>query len=144
MKTDRLPKIIEWSIKHPILRNIIKWLFSPIIFPLSYFGMKFLTKVFFKQLDEVIKSNNEHAILQACSSYIRSKTEQNKWKAKINFKWFVWTMDKKIKYIYDYAITDKEKMPLNYFRTLMDVYLTYNIIGGATMSTEGSTTIKIK
>lgn len=135
--TEFSGRVMEWAIKHPIQRNIIKWLLFPITLPLGYLGLKFLVWIFFKNFDKVIASQNEHAILQMCSSYVKSKTEQYKWRAKISFKWFVWTMDRKIKYIYDYAIKDKEKMPLNYFRTLIDIYLTYNPIGGATLNKEG-------
>lgn len=136
-------KVLEWAINHPVQRNIVKWLFFPITLPLGYLGLRFLMWIFFKKFDKVIQSNNEHAILQMCSSYVKSKTEQYKWRAKISFKWFVWTMDRKINYIYNYAIKDKEKTPLNYFRTLIDIYLIYNPVGGATMNTEGSTTVTI-
>jgi len=137
-------KVAHWSLNNRKTAMFIHYLFFPITIPCGWAAKRFLTWVVYLQLEREKKTNNENAIFQLCSAHIKNQIEFQKWKNKISKKWFNNSMRKQCKQLYNFSIEDKTKMSYDYFMTLIEVYSTYNIIGGATMNTEGDTVVKIK
>lgn len=137
MKTEKIEKMRQWSIKHPVLKTILWYLFFPITIPAEIFMNWAIKWVSFKQIEKYIKTDNEHIILKICSEYMRFKFEQNKWKSKISKRWFGYVMMRHEKKIFNHVTKYKKIWDLNYFHTLMEIYFKYDIVGGATMNELG-------
>ena len=144
MNIEKMDNLINISKRNPILRNIIYYLFFPITVPIVLLGKMVLKKLIFSYLDKAIETKNENAIIKNCSAWLKSKAIRNKWKAKISKKWFLNSMAKVETKLYEYAVKDREKMSFKMFRTLLDVYMKYDIIGGGMMNIDSDTVIKIE
>lgn len=137
-------KFREWIVKNPITRWVLLILFYPIILPIGELSFWFMKRVTFKMLDKAISESNNNHILQISANLIKNMALRNKWKAKISTKWFRNTMVKKSHKIYNYIYRDKTIVSFHYFNTLIDLYLTYNIIGGDIINTTGDTIITVE
>lgn len=137
-------KVAHWSANNRKTALFINYLFFPITIPCGWVAKRYLTWLVYMQLKMAKKQNNENAIFQLCSTQIKNQVEFQKWKSKVSKKWFHKSMTKQSKKLYDFAIEDKTKISFNYFMTLIEVYSTYNIIGGATINTEGDTVVEIR
>lgn len=143
MNEEKLNKIREWSKNNPKLRNFLWYLFFPITIPLGRLSVWWIKWITFKMLDKAIKDKNDNHILQIAAQHLRNIAHINEWKSKVSKKWFSKTMRKHEKKMYEYAIQDKTRVSFDYFRTLIDIYLKYNIIGGGFMNTECNTVIRV-
>jgi hypothetical protein len=143
MKAKILTKIYQWHINHPKLRVFILCLLFPITIPLILYLKWYIKRVAFKVLDKGIKAKNDNQIMFVCSAYLKMLAQRNKWKIKLSKKWFSKIMRKHERKLYNYAIEDKAKISFDYFRTLLDIYIQYDIIGGSVMSETSDTIIKI-
>lgn len=143
MASKLAAKVVEWADTHPVLRRVIWYGLFPITFPLDILSRMFLRWFMYRQLDKAIAAKNENAILKMCASWLKFKAARNEWKYKISKKWFAWTMRRYENKLYNYSSSGLNNIKFDYFRTLIDVYLKYNIIGGGRLNTEGSTTITI-
>ena len=130
------------TIKKAIQGFVFIILFFPIVEPMSRMGIWFMKKELYKRLNEAVKAKNDDAVLRICAAFLKSHAERNKWKSKISKKWFLKIMQKEELKMYNYAIRENQ-ITFAYFRTLIDVFLTYNIIGSGTVNKNGSTTIKV-
>lgn len=143
MKAETIINILEWSEKNPIFRNILWYLFFPITFPMLLLSKWFLKWATFKNLDKAIEAKDENGILQICATYLKYKAVTNEWKSKISKKWFSNTMRKHERKMYEYCSKGLREIKFDFFRTMIDVYLKYNIIGGSLINKTGDTIIKI-
>lgn len=143
-KTATLSGIQQWSRNHPVIINILYYLFLPITFPTELLFRHVLRWIAFKAIAQLKEAKDENNIFNVCANYMKFTILMNKWKWNISKKWFVKTMKKKELRLYNHAIDDKQKIDFNYFRTLVEVYNKYDIIGGAVMNDTGDTTIHIE
>ncbi len=130
--------------KFEIAGLIVRYTFFPITIPCGWALKRYFNWAMYQQIKNAKKANNENAIFQLGSAHIKNQIEFQKWKNRISQKWFNNSMRKKCKKLYDFSIEDKTKMSYDYFMTLIEIYSTYNIIGGATMNTEGDTVVEIR
>lgn len=130
-------RVIKFVIENLKTSTTIWWLFFPITYTFELLGKRAIRKILYAQLDEALRCNNGHAILKICSDYIRNENEYSKCRGMLSKQWISYTLNKRAKKLYNYAIVDKDEMSFDYFRTLVGVYVKYNMIGGAVMSTHG-------
>ncbi len=137
-------KVLVYVIKHRWLALTIYYLFWPISYPCLLLSHRVIRIMTFRSLAKARGINDEHFIFKTSADYLRYVAHINRWKRFVSKKWMLGFMEKQIRKLYNCSIAQKDKVSLDFFRTMVSVYSQYNMVGGAVMNPEGDTTVEVR
>ena len=122
---------------------ILYYVFFPVTFPGFVLWEKYLTYLMMKAIDRAVAEKQENKYLKIAAAFILYTAKKNDHLPK---KYFAFVMKRLYLKLYNRiysTVSERARVDFSYFKQLMGVYMTYDMLGSATLNENKETVIEV-